>query len=231
MAIRNVVTRGYGAGASIAFVVTRGYSIGVPAPVVELAFSEIAPNESLIYFTSNTSALISPLNGSIQTLDHGSERIAQKLVYRNKTGNDRATMIDFAVGLNGQATTVSLRNYAENNRGSFGGTPLVSGAGQTGTSINIDGCSNSVTNWIREGDWFSIGGELKICTADANSSGGGAATISFAPRLRYAPDNNSAVTTSAATGTFKLESNGANWNNKPNGFSDFTFSFIEEITS
>lgn len=28
MAIRNVVTRGYGAGASIAFVVTRGYSIG-----------------------------------------------------------------------------------------------------------------------------------------------------------------------------------------------------------
>ncbi len=29
MAIRNVVTRGYGAGASIAFVVTRGYSIGV----------------------------------------------------------------------------------------------------------------------------------------------------------------------------------------------------------
>jgi hypothetical protein len=28
VAIRNVVTRGYGAGASIAFVVTRGYTIG-----------------------------------------------------------------------------------------------------------------------------------------------------------------------------------------------------------
>lgn len=29
MAIRNVVTRGYGAGASIPFVVTRGYSISL----------------------------------------------------------------------------------------------------------------------------------------------------------------------------------------------------------
>ncbi|MGE5165133.1 MAG: hypothetical protein ACM3IH_14065 [Sphingobacteriales bacterium] len=34
MAIRNVVTRGYGAGASIAFVVTRGYSIGAAAASV-----------------------------------------------------------------------------------------------------------------------------------------------------------------------------------------------------
>lgn len=31
MSIRNVVTRGYGAGASIPFVVTRGYTIGVAA--------------------------------------------------------------------------------------------------------------------------------------------------------------------------------------------------------
>lgn len=34
MAIRNVVTRGYGAGASIAFVVTRGYGAGVAVAVV-----------------------------------------------------------------------------------------------------------------------------------------------------------------------------------------------------
>ena len=33
MAIRNVVTRGYGAGASIPFVVTRGYTIGEAAIV------------------------------------------------------------------------------------------------------------------------------------------------------------------------------------------------------
>ena len=34
MAVRNVVTRGYGAGASIAFVVTRGYSVGEAVEVV-----------------------------------------------------------------------------------------------------------------------------------------------------------------------------------------------------
>lgn len=37
MAIRNVVTRGYGAGASIAFVVTRGYSIGAGVPSVDIS--------------------------------------------------------------------------------------------------------------------------------------------------------------------------------------------------
>jgi len=34
MAIRNVVTRGYGAGASIAFVTTRGYSVGEAVEVI-----------------------------------------------------------------------------------------------------------------------------------------------------------------------------------------------------
>ena len=36
MAIRNVVTRGYGVGATIPFVVTRGYSTGV-APVITVS--------------------------------------------------------------------------------------------------------------------------------------------------------------------------------------------------
>ena len=36
MAIRNLITRGYGAGATIAFVVTRGYSFGVGAPSVDI---------------------------------------------------------------------------------------------------------------------------------------------------------------------------------------------------
>ena len=34
MAIRNVVTRGYSAGATIPFVVTRGYTIGVAVVIV-----------------------------------------------------------------------------------------------------------------------------------------------------------------------------------------------------
>ena len=36
MAIRNVVTRGYGAGATIPFVVTRGYTIGAGVPSVDI---------------------------------------------------------------------------------------------------------------------------------------------------------------------------------------------------
>ncbi len=45
MAIRNVVTRGYGAGATIAFVVTRGYSIGEEAVA-------LVPDTHVLRFTS-----------------------------------------------------------------------------------------------------------------------------------------------------------------------------------
>lgn len=47
MAIRNVVTRGYGAGATIPFVVTRGYTIGEEIVVVPLV-----PDTHVVRFTS-----------------------------------------------------------------------------------------------------------------------------------------------------------------------------------
>lgn len=45
MAIRNVITGGYGAGASIAFVVTGGYSIGIAAdiPVITVSATFTSP--------------------------------------------------------------------------------------------------------------------------------------------------------------------------------------------
>ncbi len=46
MAIRNVVTRGYGAGATIAFVSTRGYTIGAAAVVPSAALSRMAGRDS-----------------------------------------------------------------------------------------------------------------------------------------------------------------------------------------
>ena len=42
-------------------------------------------------------------------------------------------------------------------RGSAGGTPVVNGAGQTGDSISIDGCTASQTGWLKAGDYIQLG--------------------------------------------------------------------------
>lgn len=195
------------------------------------SFPAIVPTTSAISLAANTAKFISPLTGAIQTLDRGGELWIIDLLYRNLTGDNLAVMTAFLVRLNGQQHRFTLKNHAENNRGAFGGTPLVAGASQTGTSLNIDGCSNSITNWIRAGDWFGVNGELKNCVADENSTAGGLATLSFSPRLMTAPADNAAITTSAATGIFMLSASTVKWSNRPGGFSDLSFSALEDIAA
>lgn len=195
------------------------------------SFPSVTPTNTQIQLTSNTATFISPFTGAIRTLDRGGERWSIALTYSNLSGADKAVMTAFLAKLNGQQHRFTLHNHAESNRGAFGGTPLVAGGSQTGTSLDVDGCSTTVTNWIREGDWFSVNSELKICTADANSDGGGAVTISFAPRLRSAPADNAAITTTAGTGVFLLTDNGVSWSNRPGGFSDLTIQAVEDIAA
>ena len=139
------------------------------------------PNEMGLDFTSNTNIFQSPLSGAIQTVDRGGERLVASLSYRNLQTADRALLIAFLMKLNGQQHRVNLPLHAIDNQGLFGGTPLVAGASQTGTSLDIDGCSNTITGWMKAGDAFSFNGELKIATADADTNGSGETTLAFYP--------------------------------------------------
>jgi hypothetical protein len=174
---------------------------------------------------------VSPLTGTIQTVDRGGERWVITLQFQNLNGDNRGELQGFLAKLNGQQHRFTLPNHAEPQRGAFGGTPLVAGGSQTGVSLDIDGCSATITNWMRAGDWFSVNGELKMSTADVNSDGGGLATLSFTPRLRSSPADNAAITTSLGTGTFILADNGVSWSNSPGGFSDLSITAIEDISS
>lgn len=193
-------------------------------------FPSITPNATRTELLSNTSVFISPITGATQTLDRGGERWQMTMTFTNLTGANRADLQAYLAKLNGQQHRLSVPNHAEANRGAFGGTPLVKGASQTGNSLNVDGCSLTVTNWIRAGDWFGVNGELKLCTADASSDGAGDITISFVPRLRAAPSDNAAITTSGATGTFILSQPNVSWSDRPGGLSDLTVSCVEDIT-
>ena len=193
------------------------------------AFPSVTPTRSTWELVSNTAVFISPITGTTQTLDRGGERWRITLHFNNLKGADKAVLKAFLVKLNGQQHRFTVHDHSQIQRGSFGGTPLVAGAAQTGTSLNIDGCSTGITNWIRAGDHFAVTGELKMAVADANSDGGGLATLSFRPRLRTAPANNDPLTTSSPTGTFVLADGVTGWTNNPNDFSNFTIVGIEDI--
>lgn len=195
------------------------------------AFPAVTPNQSTIELVANTNRFVSPLTGATQTVDRSGERWVITLQYQNLYGDNLATMTAFLAKLNGQQHRFTLHNHAENNRGNFGGTPLVEGASQTGTTLGIDGCSLSVTDWMREGDWFGVNDQLLLATADADSDGTGDATLTFIPRLRSAPADNDPITTTAATGVFMLANSGVKWSNRPGGFSDLSIVAVEDIVA
>lgn len=89
-------------------------------------------------------------------------------------------------------------------RGSAGGTPLVNGANQTGSTLTIDGCTANIVGWLKAGDYFSVNGELKMLTQDATTNGSGQTTLNFKPALRNSPTDNAAIVTDRPTCTMIL---------------------------
>ncbi|NVO07730.1 MAG: hypothetical protein HXX19_18220 [Rhodoferax sp.] len=95
--------------------------------------------------------------------------------------------------------------------GSWAGTPLVSGASQTGNSINLQGFTASQTGVAKAGDLLQFSGHTKVymVTADANSSGTGTATLNIQPALLMSPANLESIVTSYVPFTVALASDNA----------------------
>lgn len=86
--------------------------------------------------------------------------------------------------------------------GLVGGTPLVNGGSQTGSSLVTDGWPANKTV-LKAGDYFSFG-ELKRATADVLSDGSGNATIPFKPWVRTSPADNTPIVVNRPTCTMIL---------------------------
>jgi P22 coat protein - gene protein 5 len=121
------------------------------------------------------------------------------------------------------------QNVPTHTVGVLGGTPLVNGASQTGTSLITDGWTAAAATRLKEGDIFTIAdvygvnpqsrqstGDLQqfVVRADAASDGSGNLTVTISPSIiisgayqtvTAAPANNAAITVLGAASTATVQ--------------------------
>jgi hypothetical protein len=177
---------------------------------------------------SNSAIFGDPLKGAVQTLARPGAKWTVTMYFDSLGEDERAELAAFLVQLRGHENRAKIYNHAHTQRGYAGGTPLVAGSSQTGTSLTTDGWSGS-NPVLRAGDYFAVNGELKMITSDANHSGG-SATLNFEPALRASPPDNDPIDVSNPEATFVLRGPDVKWSNRPADLSAFTIEFIEAFS-
>jgi len=107
-------------------------------------------------------------------------------------GTDLRTMWGFllSVGLFGEIT-IPDPDYTGPQSGAT--TGLVQGAGQSGTSLIVDGVTASALI-LRTGEYFQVGTGFHAATTDCTANGSGVVTLNFKPALRVSPADDAVVT-------------------------------------
>lgn len=181
-----------------------------------LNFPAITPNITEWSLQYNSLIYESPLTGVTQTQVISGAKWLANLSFPPLMDANARIMRAFLASLEGEAGRFYLTPHGYTRAGAGSGTPLVKGANQTGKSLLIDGCTPNVTGWLLAGDYFQVGSELKIVTADCNSSAGGEVTVAFMPPLRSPPADNAAITVNNPVCTMMLaDGKQARWQAEP----------------
>jgi hypothetical protein len=176
---------------------------------------------------SNTQTFSSPLSGSVQTLEMPGARWRVTFQMNSMTAADSALLRAWFAKLRGQSGRFYLHNMAHPiPRGVGGGVPVVSGAGQSGSSLTTSGWPVSATV-LKAGDFFEVNSELKMAVADAVSNASGVASVAFEPPLRNSPANATGITTNKPLAIFKLDDDIVRWTTVAGALSSFAISATE----
>ncbi len=178
-----------------------------------LSFPSITPSSAEFGLISNTQSFVSPLAGTTQTLELPGSRWRCKVEFEALTDAQRRQLSAFLAQLRGQAGRFYYGDpgyKVAGPGGSAGGSPVVKGASQSGTSLMTDGWTAN-TGILQAGDYVSFdtdsGRELHMLVADVNSDTSGNATLPFATPMRTAPGDTATVTVAGANCIMRLVDN------------------------
>lgn len=198
-----------------------------------IAFPAVStPHRYAFGLSSHTWAQASPTNGAVQTLERPGAFWVCTMGWNQLTVAETALMRVFLALMRGQANRVNLFDFTmPAPSGTQRGSPLVNGGSQTGSTLNIDGCTNG--NTFLRGDMIATTTGLHMVCADVTASGG-AMALTIEPPIRTSPADNSAITWDRGTASFRLASD--SWSLSygaplPKGWSGaLDLTFIETLT-
>jgi hypothetical protein len=136
----------------------------------------------------------------------------------------------FLIAQRGQADTFTCTLAGHTApQGTWPGTPVVTGAGQTGRSINLSGFTASQTGVAKAGDLIKFTGHTKVymVTADANSSVTGTATLAIEPALLASPANGELVVYNNVPFTVAMTSDNLDMALSPGMMAPLSISVVE----
>ena len=196
-----------------------------------LTFPSIKPNREDWGPDANALTFVSPLSRTTQTRLFPGTRWQASIGFSGLEADEWRDLEAFVVEMGGMSGRVYYGpRHAATPRGTAGGTPLVNGASQTGSSLVTDGWTASETV-LRRGDYIAYdvtgGRSLHILTADAASDGAGNATLAIKPAIRISPADNEPVITSAPTCVMMFASNVNLGSYQPGVFADYQLDLVE----
>lgn len=201
------------------------YPLSLPATSVPAAVS--------IRMRSSVGMSMSPFSFAQQVYAHAGDMWEADISLPKMQRADAEEYIAFLAALNGREGSFTLGPDPVNlsPRGTWGGTPLVNGASQTGKTLAVDGFTASAT--VKKGDWFQLGtgssSRLHKIVEDGTANGSGQLSLEIWPRLRSSPADNDALTTASPKGVFRLASNLREYSLELAKLYGISFSAIEAI--
>ncbi|NKF51360.1 hypothetical protein G3R49_12410 [Shewanella sp. WXL01] len=194
---------------------------------------DIYPTTAAWRLVPNTEVFKNPFNGTVQTLTKPGTQWQVELSFTNLSRAQAARLTALVAQLRGSAGRIKLWDHGfATPQGTAGGTPVIDGAGQLGSSINIRGCTPSQT-FLKAGDYCQIGNQCVLVVADAVADGNGLCTLVVEAPVRYAPTNGSAIITTKASGIFMLKDNNQapRRSTKKLVLSTMTLAFVEDLST
>lgn len=203
-----------------------------------LSFPASIGPSSIVLRSNDVVALSqSPFSLSQQVIVHPGQRWEADVTIGRCKRDQAAAWIAFLLSLRGYLGTFLMGDpdwAAPRGTSSVTpGTPVVNGAGQTGSTLAIRGAPNSATGYLLAGDCIQIGSgstaRLHRVLTDVSTSGSGTATLDIWPALRYSPTDGATVTLTSPRTVFRLAAPGSSWEVDSISSYGISFSCVEAL--